>query len=205
MEYTSKLSMQLPEDGEDADQKVFNSNFVKLDKNAGSFVCESASRPVGDSRFQGQVIYETDTKATYIWTGTEWLYLGGQPPLRTEGVSGNLGTTFAEMAVPARFTLVQPGTYRYEVNWRIIKSQGPGSWKEFSAALFVGENRESSKEVTYPYYNGNSGVDTGEVSATLAGTVVLSAVSTVSVRSRASSLGGTQANGRTPFSLHRIA
>lgn len=39
--------------------------------------CTSSTRPTGGSLFAGLYIFETDTKLTYVWTGTAWSYRGG--------------------------------------------------------------------------------------------------------------------------------
>lgn len=37
-------------------------------------ICTSATRPTGDQRITGMMIYETDTAETLVWNGTNWAY-----------------------------------------------------------------------------------------------------------------------------------
>ena len=54
-------------------------------------VCTSATRP--SSPYQGQTIYETDTKRIYAYNGSAWEYVVGGTPLYAARIYGN--TTLA--------------------------------------------------------------------------------------------------------------
>lgn len=71
---TSKGLYMPDEVGEVVDIAKINDNFERLNLyGMGSFVCTSTTRPGGADRWTGQVIYETDTKATGIYDGTNWI------------------------------------------------------------------------------------------------------------------------------------
>ncbi len=62
----------------------------------GLFVCTSSTRP--GSPFQGQQIYETDTKATGYWNGTAWVmtdfgFTEYTPTIVGETTNPNIGST----------------------------------------------------------------------------------------------------------------
>lgn len=40
----------------------------------------SSTRPTGNSRFNGMIIFETDTKRWWGWNGSEWQFRGGKGP-----------------------------------------------------------------------------------------------------------------------------
>lgn len=70
---TSKLALTKPDTSDLVDIAVLNQNSDKLDAAAGATVCTSATRP--SSPYNGQVIYETDTNAGYVYRSstTSWL------------------------------------------------------------------------------------------------------------------------------------
>jgi len=72
---TTRLGLTKPAGTDLVDITVLNSNFDKTDAAAGAFVCTSATRP--GTPYSGQIIYETDTKRSYVWdSGTSsWLIL----------------------------------------------------------------------------------------------------------------------------------
>lgn len=68
---TSK-GLVLPEEPEDADIEVINDNMERInDYGMGAFSCTSTTRP--SSPWAGLVIFETDTKRTKVWDGSNWL------------------------------------------------------------------------------------------------------------------------------------
>jgi len=72
MEYTSK-GLRKPQDGEPARVEDLNFNSDLLNNQAmGAFVCTSTTRPTGGNRWVGQIIFEEDTNATYLYDGTGW-------------------------------------------------------------------------------------------------------------------------------------
>ena len=84
-QYTSKLALYKPGGGsygtntpdETADIDKLNDNFNKIDAAVGTSVVTSSTRPA--SPFTGQQIYETNTKLTYVWSGSAWLLV--TPPV----------------------------------------------------------------------------------------------------------------------------
>lgn len=75
--FTSRLGLTKPAGGEDVDIDLLNTNFDTLDKNAGVEQVTSTTRPTGTNRYPGKVIYETDTRRTFMFSGTEWVCVQG--------------------------------------------------------------------------------------------------------------------------------
>ena len=76
--YTSRGGLIKPAGGEFARTGLdnFNANSDRVDAyGLGAFVCTSTSRPSGSNRWTGLTIFETDTKNTLLWNGTNWIYL----------------------------------------------------------------------------------------------------------------------------------
>lgn len=74
VDYTSRVKLEKAEDGEFADQDVLNRNFDKIDRLLGSEKVTSTSRPAAP--FEGQIIYEEDTKKSATYKGgLGWVYL----------------------------------------------------------------------------------------------------------------------------------
>lgn len=74
--------MEKAEDGEFADQVVYNRGLDKIDLyGMGASICTSTSRPT--SPWTGLTIIETDTKIVRVWTGSVanggWARVGGAP------------------------------------------------------------------------------------------------------------------------------
>lgn len=77
--YTSKLDLYLPGGGsssiggadETADIDKLNLNFEAIDDAVGTTIVTSSTRP--STPFTGQQIYETNTKLTYVWSGSAWV------------------------------------------------------------------------------------------------------------------------------------
>lgn len=76
--YTSKLALYLPGGGsssiggadETADIDKLNQNFQAIDTATGAKIVTSSTRP--GTPYAGQQIYETNTKLSYVWTGSAW-------------------------------------------------------------------------------------------------------------------------------------
>lgn len=70
-------------------------------------VCTSTTRPT--SPFNGQVIYETDTKQTLVWQGTAWVMLtdADTPPglvlLKTQTIGSNVASVTVTDAFSSEF------------------------------------------------------------------------------------------------------
>lgn len=67
MDYTSRLALRKPTDGESQDVADVNFNSDRLDLFVGAKICTSTTRPTGSDRWDGVTIKETDTKAFGIW------------------------------------------------------------------------------------------------------------------------------------------
>ena len=91
--YTARLGLAKPSDGENYDVDVVNANSDAIDQAIGARVATSTTRPA--TPYRGQVIFETNTLLTMIWTGAEWrtivtvpeglLYFAGGPAGLTGG------------------------------------------------------------------------------------------------------------------------
>lgn len=106
MDYTPRIKLPKPAlAGEVIDPAMMRSRADIMDQFAGWFVCTSVSRPA--EPFEGLGIYETDTKARYIYSGG-WRYIGGLPAFRISQV-GTHGTI-------AEVLLALAGTeYKYSI------------------------------------------------------------------------------------------
>jgi hypothetical protein len=77
--YTTKLALYLPGGGsagiggpdETADIDKLNLNFTAIDTATGAKIVTSSTRPA--TPFTGQQIYETNTKLSYVWSGSAWV------------------------------------------------------------------------------------------------------------------------------------
>lgn len=84
-QYTTKLALYKPGGGalgtntpdETADIDKLNGNFDLIDTATGVKICTSSTRP--GSPFTGQQIYETNTKLSYVWSGSAWTLI--TPPV----------------------------------------------------------------------------------------------------------------------------
>lgn len=68
---TPRLSLKKPDTEDLYDVAIVNENMDKLDADVGGLViCTSSTRPTTPS--SGQIIYETDTRRYYHWSGSAW-------------------------------------------------------------------------------------------------------------------------------------
>lgn len=74
---TTRLALSKPLGTETVDIDVLNANADKLDAAAGATICTSTTRPA--SPYSGQIIYETDTKLTWKYSGGWKLDTGIRP------------------------------------------------------------------------------------------------------------------------------
>jgi hypothetical protein len=72
---TTRLGLTKPDYADNVDIADINSNMDDIDAAVGASVVTSGTRPA--SPFTGQVIYETDTESTFVWTGSAWIASGG--------------------------------------------------------------------------------------------------------------------------------
>jgi hypothetical protein len=72
---TTKLGLIKPDFTDVVDITDLNSNADDIDAAVGSTIVTSTTRPVAP--YAGQVVYETDTEKSFVWTGTEWKPAGG--------------------------------------------------------------------------------------------------------------------------------
>ena len=71
---TTRLGLRKPDgspggDNIDVDQDISGS-MDKIDDAVGAHVCTSGTRPTGAQRWDGRIIYETDTRRKYMWQNT---------------------------------------------------------------------------------------------------------------------------------------
>lgn len=71
-----------------------DNNADLLDVVLGSTVCTSSTRPA--TPWQGQPIYETDTRREYIWSGTVWLPRGPLIVVKSTDKTANANTTLSD-------------------------------------------------------------------------------------------------------------
>jgi hypothetical protein len=84
-QYTTKLALYKPGGGalgtntpdEAADIDKLNGNFDVIDSKMGAAVVTSSTRPAVP--FVGQQIYETNTRVSYVWSGSAWVIVS--PPV----------------------------------------------------------------------------------------------------------------------------
>jgi len=70
---TSRLKLLKPDVTDNVNVlSQLNANYDSIDAAIGTFICTSTTHPTGTNRFQGQIIFETDTLRSYIWTGGGW-------------------------------------------------------------------------------------------------------------------------------------
>lgn len=67
-----------------------------IDGALGSTVCLSSGRP--GSPVQGQVIFETDTRRVWIWSGSVWLNVSDLAAVKTSDKTANASTTLSDDA-----------------------------------------------------------------------------------------------------------
>lgn len=73
--FTTRLGATKPDPTDTYDVTLFNGNFDKFDADMGGMiVCTSLTRP--SAPYGGQAIYETDTKNTYVRSGSAWVPVG---------------------------------------------------------------------------------------------------------------------------------
>lgn len=69
-DYTTRLGLAKPSDGENYDVDIVNANSDIVDGAVGAKNVTSTTRPA--TPYIGQVIYETDTKVVRMWNGSRW-------------------------------------------------------------------------------------------------------------------------------------
>ena len=72
---TTKLGLTKPDFVDVVDVSELNTNADAIDAAVGATIVTSATRPA--SPWAGQIIYETDTESTFVWTGSAWIASGG--------------------------------------------------------------------------------------------------------------------------------
>jgi len=72
---TTKLGLTKPDFVDVVDVSELNTNADAIDAAVGATIVTSATRPA--SPWTGQIIYETDTESTFVWTGSAWIASGG--------------------------------------------------------------------------------------------------------------------------------
>jgi hypothetical protein len=76
---TTKLGLVKPTPGTAEPVNVLtqlDDNWDKIDSAMGNGIFTSVTNPTGGNRFNGQIIYETDTTLWKMWDGTNWIIIG---------------------------------------------------------------------------------------------------------------------------------
>lgn len=121
-EYTGRLGLILPGEGEGYSVAQFNDNAKNLDAATDFTVCTSTTRPA--SPYAGQKILETDTKRTLYHDGTRWIFMN------TPITSGVLINGFTGSA-----SWIRQGDMCYGQMHCFIGAGGPlGAWDTFGVA-----------------------------------------------------------------------
>ena len=68
---TTKLGLTKPDFVDVVDISELNDNADAIDAAVGATIVTSATRPA--SPWAGQIIYETDTESSFVWTGSAWI------------------------------------------------------------------------------------------------------------------------------------
>lgn len=89
----------------------FDDNYTKLDAYPGSYICTSSTRPSWGAQQAGMRIFETDTRAEYVWSGSAWHEVLAVPPVFTGWLRPNVAmspgsNTFYKLAT---FNVTRPG------------------------------------------------------------------------------------------------
>lgn len=114
-------------------------------------VCTSTTRPV--SPFNGQVIYETDTKQTLVWQGSAWVMLtDADTPPGLQLIKSETGVT-ATNASPRGVESVFTSDFRnYRIMWEASQSGATG---DVNIQFYTGTNTPVTTGV-YGYHWGGS-------------------------------------------------
>ena len=108
---TTRLSLTKPDYTDVVDVAELNTNADTIDAAVGATVCTSSTRP--GSPWTGQLIYETDTLLSFVYTGSAWAStaIGG-----TINTDGNPGTKiYVGDADPSGTYTLQTGDVWIEV------------------------------------------------------------------------------------------
>lgn len=110
-DYTSRLKLIKPADGEPVEVSQLNANSDALDASPGTFICTSTTRPANP--FAGQHIYETDTKTELVYDGSKWLTLSTAAASRRVFTASNVNGEVTEGTGGFRVTVTEivPDTF----------------------------------------------------------------------------------------------
>lgn len=112
---TAKLGLKMPDVGDFYDVLKFNFNVQKIDDNIGVVICTSSTRP--SSPWNGQQIYETDTRFSYVRSAGAWVQFYGYLTLAASAgtrPSTGLYNGYAIWRTDMKWTEVYDGTA-----WRV--------------------------------------------------------------------------------------
>jgi hypothetical protein len=86
--FTTRLGLRKPNNTTDLVNVVtdLDDNFDDIDAAIGWLICTSTTRP--GSPWQGQPIYETDTKTYRVWNGTRWAIINREVTVFNPTVTG---------------------------------------------------------------------------------------------------------------------
>jgi hypothetical protein len=69
---TTRLGLKKPQDSDPFLTSDFDTTYDLIDSYPGVWVCTQSTRPVWGSAQAGQLIFCTDTRTPYEWTGSAW-------------------------------------------------------------------------------------------------------------------------------------
>lgn len=105
---TTKLGLIKPDFTDVVDIAQLNSNADDIDGAVGSTIVTSTTRPA--SPFTGQVIFETDTENSFVWTGSEWKPAGGgSSNVASDCIQPNFNTISEDFTFESGFNGVSAG------------------------------------------------------------------------------------------------
>ena len=154
-DYTTRLGLAKPSDGENYDVDVVNANSDIVDGAVGAKNVTSTTRPA--TPYIGQIIFETDTKYLLVWDGVVWsqiLYRGRAAWASQRGDLVACSTTAAELLRIENISLPNNSGLEVEGSWV--------TWSSDANALFQGafvfEKMDGTGTIIRDYaYRANSG------------------------------------------------
>ena len=69
---SARMSLVKPSKTDQFSTADIAANWQKIDDSPGTYVCTSTSRPLWNTNQRGRMIWETDTKLLWAWSGSAW-------------------------------------------------------------------------------------------------------------------------------------
>lgn len=116
---TLKLGLRQPQPSDPVNVQLdVNSNMDIIDKNMNFLICTSATRP--NPAVAGRKIFETDTGALLIYTGTEWRYLNPGAGGLTTGPQGKVFYETYQSNITGNLPTSEPVEPQLSVNFDAV-------------------------------------------------------------------------------------